>query len=174
MKKRHVLITAILLLSIMINAAPVFAQDSNITVPPMLQNAKGKNELVSIFNEIKSVRENIRTIDINALTIKDKSTEVKKQINFYITQLTEIETKLDTFNKKYSNSEPDLLFSQQLNIIVETYKMTLVQQLALINSLLNNDYEASTLFHSNYLTYIYYYLSLGDQMVAYIDVYYNL
>ncbi|WP_042274668.1 hypothetical protein [Faecalimicrobium dakarense] len=174
MKKRRILITVMLLLSIMINVPTSFAQQSNYAIPPMLQNIKGKNELVSIFNEIKAVRENISTIDINALTIKDKSNDLKKQINFYITQLTDIETKISSFNRKYSDSEPDLLFSQQLSIIAETYKMTLAQQLALIDSLLRNDPEASTLFHSNYLTYIYYYLSLGDQMLAYIDVYYDL
>lgn len=175
MKKRHVVLTALLLsIIININVPTVFAKEYNSAVPPMLQDLKGKDQLVSIFNNIKSVRANISTIDINALTAKDKSKDLREQIGFYITQLASIDSDISTFEKQFSNSEPDLLFAQQLSLIIESYQMSLNQQLSLLTALENNDPEASTLFSSNYLVYIYYYISLGDQMGAYIDTYYNL
>lgn len=173
MKKKQLLIIS-LLLSIIINAPTVFAQQSSSALPPMLQDLKGKNEIISYFNEISDVRKNISTININALTAKENSSELEKKINFYLTQLKEIELKISNFNKTYSDSEPDLLFTQQLSLIIEAYKMSLNQQLSLITGLINNDPNASTLFDSKYLTYIYYYINLGDQMVAYINTYYSL
>lgn len=52
--------------------------------------------------------------------------------------------------------------------------MSLNQQLSLLNALINNEFEASKLFDSEYLTYIYYYLNLGDEMISYINTFYNL
>lgn len=174
MKKRRILITTLLLLSIIINVPTVFAEQSELVVPPMLEDMKGKSELVGYFNNIKEIRPNINTIDINAFTAKDNSKELEKQIKFYIAQLSEIEAQISNFKNRYSNSEPDLLFAQQLNIIIDTYKMSLDRQISLLNALVNNDPDAATLFYSGYLTPVYYYLTLGDQMIAYITVYYDL
>lgn len=174
MKKRRVLITVLLLLSIIINVPTVFANQSGITAPPIVENVKGKTELVGYVKSLKQIRLNIESININALTVKDKGSEIEKQVNFYITQLTEIETSLASFDKRYSDSEPDLLFAEQIGIITQGYKMSLDQTLTLINLLESNNLEASTLFFSGYLNYIYYYLSLGDQIAAYINTFYNL
>lgn len=76
--------------------------------------------------------------------------------------------------KKYSDSQPDLLFVEQIRIILNAYQMSLNQQLSLLNALINNEFEASKLFDSEYLTYIYYYLNLRDEMISYINTFYNL
>jgi hypothetical protein len=175
MKKRRILITTLLLLSIIINVPTVFAEQSKLTIPPIIiENVKGIDELTDYARKLKQIRLNIESIDINALTAKDKASEIEKQVNFYITQLKEIETSTSSFKKKYSNSEPDLLLAEQIGIITQSYKMSLNQVLNLLNLLVNNNLEASKLFYSRYLNYIYYYLSLGDQIASYISTFYNL
>ena len=76
--------------------------------------------------------------------------------------------------KKYAQSQPDLMFSEQLKYLLNAYKMSLNRQLNLVDALINNEFDASKLFYSDYLIYIYYYLNLGDQMVSYINTFYNL
>ena len=174
MKKKYVLITILLLSFVITNGSTVFAEQSKLTVPPMLQNLKGKDELVGYFNEIERIRSNLNTIDINTVTAKDKAKEIQKQINFYLTQLSGLEKSISNFKKEYANSQPDLLFAEQINILLDTYKMSLNQQLSLLDSLVDNNFDASKLFYSDYLTYIYYYLNLGDQMMSYINTFYNL
>jgi hypothetical protein len=52
--------------------------------------------------------------------------------------------------------------------------MSLTQQLTLLDALVNNEFDASKLFYSEYLIYIYYYLNLGDQTMTYMSTFYNL
>lgn len=78
MKKKYALIAVLLLSFIVINSSVACTQQSNLTVPPMLQDIKGKDELVNFFNEIKRIRSNISTININTVTAKDKAAEIKK------------------------------------------------------------------------------------------------
>ncbi|WP_415468229.1 hypothetical protein [Clostridium saccharoperbutylacetonicum] len=42
----------------------------------------------------------------------------------------------------------------------------------MITALENSKAESKELFYSNYLIPVYYYLTLGDQMVAYVDTYF--
>ncbi|WP_154653291.1 hypothetical protein [Terrisporobacter glycolicus] len=158
----------------MTNNYTSFAEQSELSVPPMYKNLKGKDELLGFLNEIETLRANINTIIITPVAVKDNSSKIKREINFYISQLISIENSIKMFEKKYNNSPPDLLFSQQISILLNAYKMSLNQQLALIDGLINNEVEAAYLFHSQYLTYIYYYLNLGDQMISYIETFYNL
>lgn len=174
MKKKYILITVLLFSFIITNSSIACAQQSKLAVPPMLKDLKGKDELVGYFNEIKRIRSNLNTININTVTAKDKATEIQKQINFYQTEISDLVKSISNFEKKYANSHPDLLFSQQIKLILETYSMSLNQQISLLDALINNDFDASRLFYSDYLTYIYYYLNLGDQMLSYIDTFYNL
>lgn len=52
--------------------------------------------------------------------------------------------------------------------------MSLNQQLSLLDGIIDNSFESSRLFYSDYLAYIYYYLSLGDEMISYVNEFYNL
>lgn len=173
-EKKYVLIAVLLLSFVITNSSIVLAEQSRSTVPPMLKNLQGKDELVSFLNEAKRIRSNISTININTVNAKDNATEIQKQINFYLTEISGLEKSLSDFDKKYANSQPDLLFSEQIEALLNSYKMSLNQQLSLLNALVNNEFDASKLFYSEYLTYIYYYLNLGDQMIAYINTFYNL
>lgn len=174
MKKKCILVSLLLISLIVTNNYTSFAEQSELSVPPMYKNLKGKDELLRFLNEIETLRANINTITITPVAVKDNSNKIKREINFYISQLVSIENSIKMFEKKYNNSPPDLLFSQQISILLNAYKMSLNQQLALIDGLINNEVEAAYLFHSQYLTYIYYYLNLGDQMISYIETFYNL
>ncbi|SCI84764.1 Uncharacterised protein [uncultured Clostridium sp.] len=174
MKKKFVLITVLLLSFIITNSCIVLAEQSRSTVPVLIKNLQARDELVGLFNEAKRIRSNISTININTVNAKDKATEIKKQINFYLTEISSLEKSLSDFDKKYANSQSDLLFSEQIKSILNAYKMSLNQQLNLLDALVNNDFDASKLFYSEYLIYIYYYLNLGDQTMAYMNTFYNL
>ena len=174
MKKKCILVSLLLISLFMTNNYTSFAAQSELSVPPMYKNLKGKDELGGFLNEIGTLRININTIIITPATVKENSSKIKREINFYISELSSIENSIKMFDKKYNNSQPDLLFSQQISIILNSYKMSLYQQLALIDGIMSNEVEATHLFHSDYLTYIYYYLNLGDQLIAYIETFYNL
>ena len=174
MKKKCILIGLLLISLFMTNNYTSFAAQSELSVPPMYKNLKGKDELMGFLSEIGTIRTNISTITITPVTVKESSSKIKREINFYISELSSVENSIKMFEKKYNNSQPDLLFSQQISIILNSYKMSLSQQLVLVDGIMSNEVEATRLFHSDYLTYIYYYLNLGDQMISYIETFYNL
>ena len=174
MKRKFILITLLLISFIVTNNSISFAQESTSSVPVILQNLKGKDELKGYIDRIESVRSNINTININSSTTKEDVPEIKKQINFYLSELSSINNSVKSFETKYSNSKPDLIFANQIKILIEIYQMSLNQQLSLLDAITENSSEATKFFYSNYLAYIYYYLSLGDQMIAYVNTFYNL
>ena len=174
MKKKCILITLLLISFIMTSSYTSFAEQSELSVPQMIQNIKGKDELVGYLDKIESLRANIRTLDISPTTVKEDLNKIKTQIALYLSEVSSLEKSIEDFKKRYSDSESDLLFAEQINILLSAYKMSLNQQLSLLNALANNEFEASKLFHSDYLIYIYYYLNLGDQMLSYINTFYDL
>ena len=84
MKRKFILITLLLISFIVTNNSISFAEESTSSVPVILQNLKGKDELKGYIDRIESVRSNINTININASTTKEDVPEIKKQINFYL------------------------------------------------------------------------------------------
>ena len=107
-------------------------------------------------------------------TTKENVPEIKKQINFYLSELSSINNSVKSFETKYSNSQPDLIFANQIKILIDVYQMSLNQQLYLLDAIIENSSEATKFFYSSYLIYIYYYLNLGDQMIACVNTFYNL
>ncbi len=74
------MLIALLLISfIMTNNSTSFAQQYELLVPPMLQNIKGKDELVGYPDKIGSVRSNINTINISPTTAKENPDEIKNK-----------------------------------------------------------------------------------------------
>lgn len=174
MKRKFILMTLLLISLFVANSSINFAQESTSSVPAMLQNIKGKEELKGYINKIESVRSNINTINITSSITKEDAAKTKKQIKYYLSELSSINTSLESFETRYSDSQPDLLFANQIKILTEVYEMSLNQQLSLLDAVLENSFESSKLFYSDYLVYIYYYLNLGDQMLTYINTFYNL
>uniref|UniRef100_UPI00260AB30A hypothetical protein n=1 Tax=Terrisporobacter sp. TaxID=1965305 RepID=UPI00260AB30A len=109
MKKKFIVIILLLISFITTNNYACFAEQANSSVPKMLQDIKGKDELTGYINKIESIRANISTIDISPATAKEKPDEIKKQINLYLSELSAIQNSLKNFDKKYSDSQSDLL-----------------------------------------------------------------
>lgn len=70
-----------------------------------------------------------------------------------------------------ANSISDVFFAEQIIIIVNCYIVSIKNQQLLIRALENNVAEASTLFYSTYMVPIYYYLTLGDEQIAYTQTF---
>lgn len=74
------MLIALLLISfIMTSNSTSFSQQYELLVPPMLQNIKGKDELVGYLDKIGSVRSNINTINISPTTTKENPDEIKNK-----------------------------------------------------------------------------------------------
>ena len=94
------MLIALLLISfIMTSNSTNFSQQYELLVPPMLQNIKGKDQLVGYLDKIGSVRSNINTINISPTTVKENPDEIKKQINFYLTEISSLENSISNFEK---------------------------------------------------------------------------
>ncbi|WP_195938992.1 hypothetical protein [Romboutsia sp. 1001713B170131_170501_G6] len=143
-------------------------------VPVVVQGLKDKETLANIFKNLKMIRDNMRTIDINTKTIKEKSEILKPQITSYINQLEEVSNNLERHKRIYKDSQSDIFVADQLQILSSVYQALLRDQLILIDGLLKDDPEASKLIFSDYLYTIYYYMLLGDQMLNYINENYEL
>lgn len=151
-----------------------FSSNKYAYVPPTLQNLKAKNEFIKNFQEIKRVRENLFTINMNVYTAKQNSQKLSQEINFYIREFKNIQRNLEEIKTQNSNSKVDVIFAEQLQFTIASYILSLQEQLNLLDLLVNEDIDAANLFYSDYLGHIYYYVTLGDQMVAYVDLYYKL
>ncbi len=138
------------------------------------QELQGKQEVLIIFDQIKDLRSKLNTIDINSINAKENYDELKKQIDSYLAEFRVIEDKLDKFEVEYAISSDDVLFANQLKFIISSYRLSLKEQLNLLDKLKAEHVEGTKLFFSQYLGNIYYYVGLGDQMLSYIDNHYNL
>ena len=104
-----------------------------------------------------------------------KSNELKdvyNRLDFYIQEFIEIKKNLDNNIKTYTNSFSDKFFSEQVLFIAESYIVSLRQQQNLIIALQEKKVDAKKLVYSSYLIPIYHYITLGDQMTAYVDTYF--
>lgn len=141
---------------------------------PQIEDLQNKEDILKNLEDIKRIRGNLIVININENSTTEELKEIDKDIDFYIQQLETIKKNLDNHKLSYKDSFPDLFFSEQILLIVDSYIISLRQQQNLIRSLETNKAEARKLFYSSYLIPVYYYLTLGDQMVAYIDTYFTL
>ncbi|WP_434799373.1 hypothetical protein [Terrisporobacter vanillatitrophus] len=174
MKKKFIPVILLLILFNMTNNYTSFAERSELSVPIIFQNLKGKEELLGFLDRIETLRANIGTINIDPNTVKENSSRIKREINFYLSEISSIDSAIKMFDRKYNNSPPDLLFSEQISILLNNYKLSLNLQLVLIDAIINNELGATNLFYSDYLTYIYHYLNRGDQLYSYVKIFYNL
>ncbi|CEI72983.1 MULTISPECIES: hypothetical protein [Romboutsia] len=165
-----ILTIASILLCLGIFTNKIYAIENKIsTVPVVVQDLQDKEALANIFREIKMIRDNMRTIDINTQTIKEKSGILKPQITSYMNQLQGVSNNLERHKSIYKDSQPDIFVADQLQILSSVYQALLRDQLILIDGLLKDDPESSKLVFSDYLYTIYYYVTLGDQMLNYIN-----
>jgi hypothetical protein len=136
------------------------------------QELKGKEDLIKYFNEIKRIRSNMNTIDINAETAKQKSDSIKKQIASYSAELKTLLNLLSRHKSVYKDSTADIFVANQIEIIAFILDSSLLQQSLLVDRLAKG--ENTELFFSEYLVSIYYYLNIADEMISYLERFYSM
>ena len=139
---------------------------------PKIGELKGKESVINGFNDIKRLRANLIIIAISASSTAEELNNINSGIDIYIEQFNNIKENLEKNKVLNKDSFPDQFFSEQIAFIAESYIISLRQQQNLIRVLKANRPEAKQLFYSSYLIPVYYYLTLGDQMSAYIDAYF--
>lgn len=139
---------------------------------PKVEELKGKEEIVKNFQDIKRIRANLSVININANLTPEELKAVDKDLENYIQQFNVIRKNLDNHKITYKDSFADVFFAEQISFVAESFIISLRQQQNLVRALEDNRADAKKLFHSTYLIPVYYYLTLGDQMIAYIDTYF--
>lgn len=151
-------------------------EETSILEPygPKVEDLKSKDVIVKNLKDIKRIRGNLTSINITQNSTPEDLKNTYNSLEFYIKEFSEIKKNLDNNIITYKDSFSDTFFSEQILFIAESYIISLKQQQNLIIALQANKVEARKLFYSSYLIPVYYYLTLGDQMVSYIDTYFVL
>lgn len=139
---------------------------------PKVEDLKSKENIIKNLNEIKRIRGNLTSIRITQNLTQDELKNIYNRLDLYINEFDQIKKNLDNDIIKYSDSFSDTFFSEQILFIAQSYIISLKQQQNLIIALQTKKVSSENLFYSSYLIPVYYYLTLGDQMVSYINTYF--
>lgn len=139
---------------------------------PKIEDLKGKENIIQNLEQMKRIRANLTVVEIAESSTGEQLKNTYKDLENYIQQLNIIRTNLENHKNTYKNSFPDIYFSEEISFVVESYIISLRNQQSLITALETSKTESKKLFYSNYLIPVYYYLTLGDQMVSYVDTYF--
>ncbi|WP_291651110.1 hypothetical protein [Clostridium sp.] len=173
----RIIIYAIILTLTMSNIA--YAQPPEQIAPiapygPKVEDLKNKEELVRSLREIETIRKNLSAININADSTPEDLKSINQDLEYYIQQFETIEKNLQNHKVSYKDSFSDVFFSEQILFVAGSFVISIRQQQNLIRELESNREEAKKLFYSSYLIPVYYYLTLGDNMIAYIETYFRI
>lgn len=176
MKRKMKRLVALVIIIILTSTNISYAQPTDPSSPygPKVEELQNKENILKNLEDIKIIRGNLTVININENSTTEELKEVDKNIAFYIKELETIKRNLDNYKLSYKESFPDLSFSEQIIFIADSFIISLRQQQNLIRALETNKNEAKKLFYSSYLLPVYYYINLGDQMIAYIDTYFTI
>lgn len=169
------------LISIIISVALITPLFQNIayaeqnTVPFLnLGELEGSSIISTNIKELKRIRNNISTINLESNTSKDEIEKNIKTLDLYLSELAGVRRNLEDYKRQYSNSQIDIFASELLSFTVETYVIGCRLAQSLMKELIAGNEDAKKIFYSQYANTIYYYFSLGDNQVAYIEVYFNI
>lgn len=141
---------------------------------PKVTDLRNKEDILNNFRQIKTIRSNLTIIDIKSNSTQEQLKATDTSIQNYIQQIENIKGNLQKHKNTYGDSFSDVFFSEQIAFVADSYIISLRNQQVLVRSIGNNIEEAEKLFYSSYIIPVYYYLTLGDQMTAYIEVYFVL
>lgn len=153
----------------------VYAKSISVeTMPygPKIQDLKGKDEIIKNLENIKRIRANLIVVDIKESSTNEELQALNKDLESYLNEINKSKRNLEQHKITYKDSFPDVFFAEEVSFIAESYIISIRQQQNLIRQLQLNQEEAKKLFYSGYLIPVYYYLTLGDQMVTYIETYF--
>ncbi|SHI01867.1 hypothetical protein [Clostridium intestinale] len=153
----------------------VYAKSISVeTMPygPKIQDLKGKDEIIKNLENIKRIRANLIVVAIKESSTNEELQALNKDLESYLNEINKSKRNLEQHKITYKDSFPDVFFAEEVSFIAESYIISIRQQQNLIRQLQLNQEEAKKLFYSGYLIPVYYYLTLGDQMVTYIETYF--
>jgi hypothetical protein len=172
-KISRVIIFIILISLTMTNIA--YAQPAtrqNAPYGPKVEDLKDKEDIIQNLQQMKRIRSNLTVIDIAESSTVEQLKATEKNLENYIEQFNIIRKNLENYKNLYKDSFPDVFFSEQISFVADSYIISIRQQQNVIKALESNKVEAKKLFYSNYLIPVYYYLTLGDNMISYIETYF--
>lgn len=153
----------------------VYAKSISVETMPYgskIEDLKGKDEIIKNLENIKRIRANLIVVDIKESSTNEELQALNKDLESYLNEINKSKRNLDQHKITYKDSFPDVFFAEEVSFIAESYIISIRQQQNLIRQLQLNQEEAKKLFYSGYLIPVYYYLTLGDQMVTYIETYF--
>ncbi|WP_315108757.1 hypothetical protein [Clostridium intestinale] len=153
----------------------VYAKSISVeTMPygPKIEDLKGKDEIIKNLENIKRIRANLIVVAIKENSTNEELQALNKDLESYLNEINKSKRNLEQHKITYKDSFPDVFFAEEVSFIAESYIISIRQQQNLIRQLQLNQEEAKKLFYSGYLIPVYYYLTLGDQMVNYIETYF--
>lgn len=171
---RKVIRFVVLVLFVILSISNIaYAQTPTKTQPfgPKVTELQDKEDILNSLEQIKTIRANLTVIDVRATTPVEELKIIDGNLQRYIEQLRIIRANLVQHADTYGNSISDVFFSEQIVAITDCYIISLKHQQLLARSIENNVEEASKLFYSTYMIPIYYYITQGDQLVAYTETY---
>lgn len=149
-------------------------QGYNILLPPSIKTLKGDKELKKIFTTIKSIRRNMDTIKVDSTDSDADFENLRKYTKLYIIELNEQEAELKRLREQYKESRADTVFIRQFEMIIDSMKLSLEEVLVLIEAIKSDEPIGKEMFYSECLEQIYFYLNLSDEVISYMENYYNL
>lgn len=171
--KRLILLTIIITLTIS-NIAYAQAPTQAVPIGPRVEDLKNKEEIINSLEQIRAIRKDLTVIDIREDSTSEELSSTYSNIQTYLQQFREIESRLKQHKATYADSIPDLYFSELIISIADNYVISLKAQQILIRALQNNVDEAKKLFYSNYIAIAYYYITSGDNTIANISTYFTV
>lgn len=174
-KVSRLILLVILITLTMTNIA--YAQpttNQNVPYGPKVEELKGKEDIVKNLQEIKRIRANLTVMNITENSTTEQLKSIDKDLDYYIEQFNIVRKNLENHKLLYKDSFPDVFFSEQILFIADSFIISIRQQQNLVRALETNKVDAKKLFYSNYLIPVYYYLTLGDQMISYMETYFVL
>lgn len=138
---------------------------------PKVSELQNKEDILNNLEQIKKIRANLTVINVKATTSTEELKNIYINLQGYIDQLRIIRANLVKHSDTYGNSISDVFFSEQMVAITDCYIISLKHQQLLLRSIEKNTEEAFTLFYSTYMIPIYYYITQGDQLIAYTQTY---
>lgn len=156
------------------HTANIDALQKHTYTPYSLKGVQALKDYKDLFNDLKRIRENMNTINISESTVELKAGELIRQINFYSNQIKSIRNNLENHKVIYQKSQVDVILASKIDIIAYLYEISLQLQENLISEVGKGNSNLDTIFLSESLSNIYYYLSLGDSHMSYLDSKYNL
>lgn len=121
---------------------------------------------------MKLIRVSLININITERTTDEELDDINKQLELYLSQLDVVRNNLVRHKITFKDSFSDVFFAERLSFIANSFSLSIISQQDLIRVLRTDRVNAVRLFHSQYLIPVYYYLTLGDQIMAYIEAYF--